>query len=191
MRDLCGRRVPEEVPEKRAGTIACDGWVEHGAYHARRCWARMLREMRDMCAKNPDNWNAAHIARMFERIFRDAAAASGVREAAGARKAARRRLICRARHIARRYMGDPAVGKTMGRMDRAAYDLLGPWQTIPVPPPAEQHRRARAARDRRAQEDARGHQGGRDHGGGGCRSTCVMTWKPQGRGCRAELVKRA
>ena len=135
MRDLCGRRVPEEVPEKRAGTIACDGWVEHGAYHARRCWARMLREMRDMCAKNPDNWNAAHVARMIERIFRDAAAASGVREAVGARKAARRRLIRRARHIARQYMGDPAVGKTMGRMDRAAYDLLGPWQTIPVPPP--------------------------------------------------------
>ena len=63
--------------------------------HIRRCWAHILRETHGIYAKNPDDWNAAHVMRMIEGIFRDAVAASEACTSLGARKAVPRRLIRR------------------------------------------------------------------------------------------------
>ena len=81
----------EEALGKWAGTIVCDGWQAYGVRRIRRCRAHILREMHDIYAKNPDDWNAAHVTRMIERIFRDAVAASEACTSLGTRKAVRRR----------------------------------------------------------------------------------------------------
>ncbi len=190
IRDSGGRKVLEEVLGKWAGTIVCDGWQAYWAYRIQRCRAHILREMHDVCAKNPDGWNAAHVTRMIERIFRDAVAASETCTTPGARKAARRRLIRRTRYIARQYAGDPAVGKFMGRLDRAAGDLFE-FVAGPLIPPTNNiaerglreivvHRKIRGAI--RAAETMERM---------GCLFTCVTTWEAQGKGCREELAKCA
>ena len=188
IRDSRGRKVLEEVLGKWAGTIACDGGQAHWAYHIQRCWARILREMHDICAKNPDDRNAAHVARMIEGIFRDAVHASEACKTIGARKAARRRLIRRTRYIARRYAGDPAVGKLMGKPGRAAGDLFEFVVDPRIPPTnniAERglreivvHRKIRGAI--RAAETMEWM---------GYLFTCVTTWEAQGKDYREELVK--
>ena len=188
IRDSRGRKVLEEVLGKWAGTIVCDGWQAYAAYHIQRCWAHILREMHDIYAKNPDDWNAAHVTRMIERIFRDAVAASETCTSLGARKAARRRLIRRTRYIARQYIDDPVLGKFMGKLDRAAGDLFEFVLDPTIPPTnniAERglreivvHRKIRGAI--RAVETMEWM---------GYLFTCVMTWKSQGKDCREELVK--
>ena len=188
IQDSRGRKVLEEVLGKWAGTIVCDGWVAYGAYHVQRCWAHILREMHDIYAKNPDDWNAAHVTRMIERIFHDAVVASKTCKTIGARKAAKRRLIRRTRYIARQYMDDPVVGKFMGKLDRAAGDLFEFVLDPAIPPTnniAERglreivvHRKIRGAI--RAVETMEWM---------GYLFTCVMTWKSQGKDYREEIVK--
>ncbi len=188
IRDSRGRKVLEEVLGKWAGTIVCDGWQAYWAYHIQRCWAHILREMHDIYAKNPDDWNAAHVTRMIERIFRDAVAASETCTTLGARKAARRRLIRRTRYIARQYAGDPVIGKFMGKLDRAAGDLFEFVVDPRIPPTnniAERglreivvHRKIRGAI--RAAETMEWM---------GYLFTCVTTWEAQGKDYREELVK--
>ena len=187
IRDSRSRKGLEEILGKWAGTIVCDGRVAYRAYHIQRCWAHILREMHDICAKDPDDWNAAHVTLMIERMFRDAVVASKTCRTIGARKAAQRRLIRRTRYIERRCINDLVVGKFMGRLDRAAGDLFE--FVIDPPSPDEQHRRARTAGDRRAQKDTRGRSGGRDHEGMGCLFTCIMTWKSQGKDWREEIAR--
>ena len=188
IRDSRGRKVLEEVLGKWAGTIVCDGWQAYWAYHIQRCWAHILREMHDIQAKNRDDWNAAHVTRMIERIFNDAVAASETCKTIGARKAARRRLIRRTRYIARQYIDDPVLGKFMGKLDRAAGDLFE-FVVDPTIPPTNNiaerglreivvHRKIRGAI--RAVETMEWM---------GNLFTCVMTWKSQGKDYREELVK--
>ena len=188
IRDSRGRKVLEEVLGKWAGTIVCDGWQAYWAYHIQRCWAHILREMHDIQAKNRDDWNAAHVTRMIERIFNDAVAASKTCKTIGARKAARRRLIRRTRYIARQYIDDPVLGKFMGKLDRAAGDLFE-FVVDPTIPPTNNiaerglreivvHRKIRGAI--RAVETMEWM---------GNLFTCVMTWKSQGKDYREELVK--
>ena len=188
IRNSRGRKVLDEVLGRWAGTIVCDGWQAYGVYRIQRCWAHILREMRDVCAKNPDDWNAAHVARMIERIFRDAVAASETCTTLGARKAARRRLIRRTRYIARQYADDPVIGKFMGKLDRAAGDLFEFVLDPRIPPTnniAERglreivvHRKIRGAI--RAAETMEWM---------GYLFTCVTTWEAQGKDYRKELVK--
>ena len=188
IRDSRGRKVLEEFLGKWAGTIVCDGWVAYGSYHIQRCWAHILREMHDVYAKNPDDWNAAHVTRMIERIFRDAVVASKTCETPGARKAARRRLIRRTRYIARQYIDDPVLGKFMGKLNRAAGYLFESVVDPTIPPTnniAERglreivvHRKIRGAI--RAVETMEWM---------GYLFTCVTTWKSQGKDHLEELAK--
>lgn len=188
IRDSRGRRVLEEVLGSWAGTIVCDGWRAYGAYHIQRCWAHILREMRDLGAKNPDDWNAAHVTRMIERIFGDALVASRTCATPGERKAAKGRFVRRTRYIARQYKDDPVIGKFMGKLDRAAGDLFEFVLDPRIPPTnniAERglreivvHRKIRGAIRAAETMDWMGNL-----------FTCVMTWKSQGKNYLEELVK--
>ncbi len=176
MRDSRGRKVPGGILGNRGGTIVRGGRGAYGPCHTRRCRAHTLREMRDLCARNPDDRDARHVTHMIERIFRDALAASETCASPGERKAARSGLIRRTRHIARRHGDDPAIGRFMGKPGRAAGNLSGFVLNPRIPPTnniAERglrkivvHRKIRGAMRAAETMAWMGHL-----------FTCVMTWK--------------
>ena len=55
IRESRGKDVIREVlGSDWKGTIVCDGWTAYKGYNIQRCWAHILREIRDVVRKNPD-----------------------------------------------------------------------------------------------------------------------------------------
>ena len=52
------------------GTLVCDGWTAYTGYNVQRCWAHLLREIRDAVRKNPDCQEAKQMLRVLSNAYR-------------------------------------------------------------------------------------------------------------------------
>ncbi len=52
------------------GAIVCDGWTAYKDYNIRRCWAHILREIRDLVRKNPDCQEAKQMLRVLTNAYK-------------------------------------------------------------------------------------------------------------------------
>ena len=68
-----GRDVPREIlGDNWNGILVADGWCACSRYVVQRCMAHLIRDVRNIADKNPDDKDAAHVLSVFRRILRDA-----------------------------------------------------------------------------------------------------------------------
>ena len=71
IRESRGKDVIREVlGSDWKGTIVCDGWTAYKGYNIQRCWAHILREIRDVVRKNPDCQEAKQMLRVLTNAYR-------------------------------------------------------------------------------------------------------------------------
>ena len=123
IRNSRGLKVLQEILGDWDGIIVCDGWKPYARYRIQRCWAHIMREMRDLKGMYRDSPEARNALRTLSRIYRDALhipASTPKRR----RKRMHDRLVRRTRNLARTYADDPVIGRFMGKLDRASGDLF-------------------------------------------------------------------
>ena len=185
LRPSRGRDVLEEVLGSGwKGTIVCDGHRSYSSYHIQRCWAHLIRKLRDLSYKNPDNADVAAALRRLQRVFADAKAGTGPNE----RDALRKRLERRTRSLISRYRNDPVLGSSMTTLENALPDMfrfvLDP-SIAPTNNPAELllrelvvHRKIRGCIRSVHTMQWMGYL-----------FTCIATWKNQGLDYKQQLQK--
>ena len=71
IRESRGNDVIREVlGDDWKGTLVCDGWTAYKGYNIQRCWAHLLREIRDVVRKNPDCQEAKQMLRTLTNAYR-------------------------------------------------------------------------------------------------------------------------
>ncbi len=185
LRPSRGRDVIREVlGDCWKGTITCDGRSAYRSYRVQRCWAHLIRGLRDIADKNPDNADVYNALKRLRDIYHDAKRDVAASERAALHKKATRRI----KLLISRYEDDSMMGGYMKKLERALPNAF--WFVLDpeIPPtnnPAETllreivvHRKIR----------------------GGIRSaktilwmgylfTCITTWKNQGLDCRKQLLQ--
>ena len=189
IRDSRGLKVLQEIlGEDWDGTIVCDGWGPYTRYRIQRCWAHILREMRDLADRYSKNKTAQHVEAMLSRIYADArdipASTPKYR-----REYLRKLLIQRTRRLARTYADDPVIGKFMGKLYRASGDLFQFVLDPRIPP--TNNAAERGLREIVVHRKIRGSIRSRETMQWmGNLFTCVTTWKAMNKDYLAEIVKR-
>ncbi len=105
------------------GTVVCDGWSAYGTFTVQRCWAHIIREMKDLSEKNKDSTEVCRVYDTLCRIYDDACDAKS-RKHSKWRLAARQRLEARVSRMIHKYGNDPVVGKFIKKIARAKKDLF-------------------------------------------------------------------
>ena len=176
--------IQEVLGKSWLGVIICDGYVAYKAYRIQRCWAHLIRGMRDIATKNPNSSAAQSALERLRSIYHDAKQETEPEKRSALRANLRRRVM----RLVNRYRDDPVIGEYMRTLERALPDMfrfvLDP--TIPsTNNPAEQ-----LLREIVIQRKIRG----------GIRSektmewlgylfTCITTWKMQGLDRREQLLQ--
>ena len=182
-----GRDVPNEVlGEDWNGILVADGWSAYARYVVQRCTAHLIREVRNIADKNPDDKDAAHVLSVFRRILRDAK--KDISD--DIRNTQHRRLTQRMLNMINKYRSHSLLGKCMEKLERALPDTFRFVLDSEIPAdnnPAERHlrepvvhRKIRGCiRSEKTMEWL------------GALFTCVSTWKCQGLDYVKELAKYA
>ena len=150
IRESRGKDVIREVlGDGWKGTIVCDGWTAYKGYNIQRCWAHILREIRDVVRKNPD----CQEAKQMLRVLTNASDAQEMSESQAednetfeSRHKLYKYLRRRIRGILKIRTDCEDLQKFRTKLGNAYEDLFG--FILDPDSPNQQRRRTRAARDR-------------------------------------------
>ena len=85
-----------------------------------RCWAHLIRGLRDISDKNPNNADAKIAFKRLQSIYHDAK----MDVSANKRRALRRRVTRRMRRLIARYEDDPVIGGYMKKLEHVLPDAF-------------------------------------------------------------------
>ena len=182
-----GSDVPREIlGDDWNGTLVADGWSAYARYVVQRCTAHLIREVRNMADKNPDDKDAAHALSVFRRILRDAK--KDITH--DMQNTQHRRLTQRMLRMINKYRTHSLLNQCMKKLERALPDTFRFVLDSEIPAdnnPAERHLREPVVHRKirgciRSEETMEWL---------GALFTCVSTWKCQGLDYVKELAKYA
>lgn len=152
-----GTMVDAIVGDAARGVLCCDGYAAYDHYPGRkqRCWAHVLRDLRDLRVAHPDAWALKRWAARLQRLYADAVAFQ--HPDARVRGQRQRRFEQRLTRLCQRYADDPAA--VQGRLCRALLRHL-PERFVFVADPAVPPDNNAAERSRRPLVTARNISGG-------------------------------
>ena len=144
--------ITELLGEKPGGHVACDGWGPYRICSVRRCWAHLIREVRTISRKNPEDGECKMALARLRTIYSDAKKSS--RDPTRGRKRHKRMLEARMRRLINRCWDHHILGPCMRKLERALPDSF--WFVLDPKIPSTNNAAERALREFVIQNRIRG-----------------------------------
>ena len=178
--------ITDLLGEKPGGHVACDGWKPYRICRVQRRWAHLIREVRTISRKNPEDRECKKALARLRTIYGDAKRSS--KDPTRVRKRHKRMLETRMRRLINRFRNHHILGPCMKKLERALPDSF--WFVLDPKIPSANNAAERALREFVIQNRIRRClRSEKSMPRIGNIMTCFTTWKNRGLDPLAELCK--